>query len=315
MWQKIKDNFLTIATSAYFLFWGIEIIAFYIGYKKFEEKKNMDFIQDVLNNSLTNVIILIIILTTLSLFLIFALIRKKKKAFLKIISYFLIPLILFTNIIFLFSSLNGYVAKYLIYGTKNQIEQLFNSPNSVLIKLIPKLNPIYVSIIYNRDEKIIEFLINKTKKVNAIDFFGRTPLVYAVTESSPEIVELLVKNGADVNFQNKKLHNYTPLMESIVLNNKINDKEKIVELLIKAGADVSLQSSDGRKVLDYATILYSKNKDEITLRTIELLLEAGANPFLKPNEKVLSPYEMARKYENAELIELFEKYRDKDKLK
>ncbi|MGD9638752.1 MAG: ankyrin repeat domain-containing protein [Alphaproteobacteria bacterium] len=308
MWQKIKDNLLTIAVSAYSLLWSYLIIGSCIYYKIYEINPNLA--QKNISGNWNEVIFESVIFIILSFFLIFALIKKHKKKILKTLSYFLVPLIFVINIAVIILLINGHVAFYVTYGSNEQIKQILAKYNPNFPNLVLGGNVLHVTTKFGKDKEIIEFLINKGAKVNKVDYFGNIPLSYAVTETSPDVVELLVKNGADVNYQVKKLNNYSPLMEAIVLNNKINDKEKIVELLIKAEANINLQSSrDGRKVLDYATILHSKNKDEITLRTIELLLEAGANPFLKQDEKALSQYEVAKNFKNTELIELFEKYK------
>lgn len=76
-------------------------------------------------------------------------------------------------------------------------------------------------------------------------------------------VELLLKNGADVNIQDK--NGWTALMLSIREGHII-----VVKVLLKNGADVNLKNSDGKAAIDYAKLGNHT-------RIVELLLEAGAN--------------------------------------
>lgn len=60
-----------------------------------------------------------------------------------------------------------------------------------------------------------------------------------------EIVELLLKNGAEVNRKNK--NDKSPL--DIAVEKSFG---KIVEILIQSGADINLKNSDGKTTLDVA---------------------------------------------------------------
>ena len=67
---------------------------------------------------------------------------------------------------------------------------------------------------------------------NIKDTSGKTPLHKASARGHDKIVELLVKNGANVNAMSSSLHE-TPLMYAAE-----RGREKIVEFLIKNGAQV-----------------------------------------------------------------------------
>ena len=243
-----------------------------------------------------------------------ALIRKNKKKISTALSYFVVLLVLIVNILFTVFLVNDRFYSYIVYGSNEQVKQLFTKYNHKYYNIITGSNPLLASVMFERDKEIIEFFIDKGDDVNIENYFGITPLSYAVTEASSDVVDLLIKNGADVNFKSRNKHKSTLLMDTIILNKNSENKEKIVELLINAGADVNALSSSGGTALSYASLIYN-NKGEapykdrsITLRTIELLLEAGANPFLKSVGGALSQYEVAQNFKNTELINLFEKY-------
>lgn len=120
--------------------------------------------------------------------------------------------------------------------------------------------------------------------------FGSTALMEAAHNGHREIVEMLLKAGADPNIIDPsemsncelsivgKVFNNgdTALMKATLGMNRINNcgSKEIVELLLNAGADPNIQNLRG----DTALILAAKyGKTEI----VELLLNKGANPNIK----------------------------------
>jgi len=90
-------------------------------------------------------------------------------------------------------------------------------------------------------------LIEKDAAVNARDSDGRTALVEALTSENdipPEIVESLVRRGADVNI--RLAGGLTPLMIAV------SGDSRIVRLLVEAGADVKAKDDSGAGVLERA---------------------------------------------------------------
>lgn len=317
MWQKIKDNLLSLAISAYFLFWGYLIISSYVYYKIYE--KNPSLAQKKFSGNWKEVIFESVVFTTLSVFLIFVLIRKKKAKILKTLSYFLVPLIFIFNIFFTIILINVYSYTYVLFGNQKNLEQFFAKYNPNNPVFIYGHNFLHASIALKRNEEIVKFFIDKGADVNNVNYNGFTPLYYAVVDNSPEAVDLLIKQGANVNFQpqNKGNKNFSILTYAVISKRSPEDKEKIVELLLNAGVDINLKDSYKKTAFAHACLI-DNNKDDdfmkdrlVSLRTIEMLLEAGANPFLKTTPEDLSQYEVAQKFKNTELIELFEKYKNK----
>jgi len=75
---------------------------------------------------------------------------------------------------------------------------------------------------------------------------GLSALWIAVSRSYPQIVELLVKHGADVNVKRKDT-GMTPLMSA-----SIDGDPRIVAYLLGHGADIHAKSSKGETALDLA---------------------------------------------------------------
>ncbi len=83
--------------------------------------------------------------------------------------------------------------------------------------------------------------------VNARDGNGMTALMEAsILNKNPKVIEVLIKDGADVNVRLKD-DGRTALMLAI-MNNK---NSEIIEVLLKHGADVKARDEDGSTALDY----------------------------------------------------------------
>jgi len=90
-------------------------------------------------------------------------------------------------------------------------------------------------------------LIEKGVAVNSRDIDGRTALVEALTsenEIPPEMVESLIRRGADVNV--RLAGGLTPLMIAA------SGDPRVVRILVEAGADVKAKDDSGAGVLERA---------------------------------------------------------------
>lgn len=90
-------------------------------------------------------------------------------------------------------------------------------------------------------------LIEKGAEVNSRDVDGRTALVESLTsenEIPPEIVESLVRGGADVNI--RQAGGLTPLMIAV------SGDPRVVRLLVEAGADINAKDESGAGVRERA---------------------------------------------------------------
>jgi ankyrin repeat protein len=110
--------------------------------------------------------------------------------------------------------------------------------------------------------EIASLLISQGAKVNAVDWFGNTPLHAGIRY--PEVVELLLKSGARINARNA--FGNTPLHLAVA-------DRRVVELLLKAGADVRAKNYLDKTPLDYAL---RGGTSPYNLSIVETLIRAGA---------------------------------------
>ena len=92
--------------------------------------------------------------------------------------------------------------------------------------------------------------------------YGWTPLMVAAYNNSCSIVKYLIENGADVNAVN--YNGTTPLMYAKDAVIKYGET-KVLDLLLKAGADRYIKDYDGKDVfcyvIDQSTKIYNYLKD------------------------------------------------------
>lgn len=118
--------------------------------------------------------------------------------------------------------------------------------------------------IEKRDIEEAVRLINAEADVNAVDKNGAAPLHMAAECGCTKIVEVLIKNGADVNVVIDK-NERTPLHIAAV-----KDNAETIKVLIEAGADVNKVENSGKTPLHFAAF---KGRS----KAIKVLIDLGVN--------------------------------------
>lgn len=179
---------------------------------------------------------------------------------------------------------NGLSMFYAMHKHNKFIELLLNYKANVNYKNKNGQTLLFIKGIY--PEKAL-LLLNNDVNPNIIDNEGKSALFY---HNNIEIIDLLLKNGADPNVQ-KSFEKETVLFDTIYYNNI-----EMTQLLLKYGADPNIQNEYGKTVLFDAV---KQNKIEIT----KLLLEYGADPDIEYNNK--TPRKIAKDKNFEEIIRLF----------
>ena len=115
---------------------------------------------------------------------------------------------------------------------------------------------------------VVNILIKYGADVNRDDGHSSFPINHAASMGKNDIVSLLIKSGADVNAKSKS--GFTPLMSG-------SENMAVVETLIKAGADINGKDNEGRTVLMLASTK-EKNND-----IVAFLIKSGADVNAKDN--------------------------------
>jgi len=109
---------------------------------------------------------------------------------------------------------------------------------------------------------IASLLIEEGAAVDAVDWFGNTPLHAGV--GYPEVVQLLLASGARIDARNA--------FGNTALHLAVGDR-RVVEILIGAGADARARNYLDKTPLDYAL---RGGRSPYNLSIVEALIRAGA---------------------------------------
>lgn len=130
--------------------------------------------------------------------------------------------------------------------------------------------------------------------INARDVKGFSPLIIAVYNNQPAVVDMLLQRGADKELQDEGAGN-TALMGVCFRGYK-----EIAAKLIEAGVDVNQRNNQGANALTFAATFGH-------LEIAEILLKNGADLFAR-DVRGKSPLDHAVIQENWEMVKLLEQY-------
>lgn len=150
----------------------------------------------------------------------------------------------------------------------------------------------FIELCQNGTSEQVQAAINGGSRVNANNSEGWTVLALAARYSTPDVLETLLRNGADVNAKNTKNAGSLTALFTAVRRNTSPEKIKI---LIKHGIDVNAKDADGSTALMYAA-RYNTNPE-----IVRVLIAAGANVNEK-NKNGQSIFDFAKDNENASAV-------------
>ena len=140
-------------------------------------------------------------------------------------------------------------------------------------------------------------MLDSREDVNFIDDEGNIALMMATIRRQPDIVQLLLENGADPNIQSND--GETPLMSASYRSYRPGSTD-IVKLLLKNGANPNIRDIEGSTALMLVSI-------EGKIKLAELLLKNGANPNIK-NDDGDTALSLAVTGGHADIVELLERH-------
>lgn len=156
----------------------------------------------------------------------------------------------------------NYIEKYLASGAN------LNNP-VVCYRFGNRFSPLLNIAVSNAQSNTVAFLLQHGANPNLPDSQGETALMEAVSTGSATqddsfltITTMLLKAGADPNYKNALVYDYTPLSQASSLG-----RAKLVEILLAAGANVNATNSAGQTALHLAK----------SAEVAKLLVVAGAD--------------------------------------
>jgi len=163
-------------------------------------------------------------------------------------------------------------------------------------------NPLDVAVL-NKQKAVVQLLLANGVSVNIRSYNDKndyehrrwTPLLYAIANDDPEMIEILLKAGADI-------HHYYAEKKQLIFAAVIWAKNpQVTDLLLSYGAKINVSDKDGNTVL-HTAIVYSRPE------IIELLLKNGANSNIANTTCKETALHLAVSRGYAEAVDLLLKY-------
>jgi ankyrin repeat protein len=133
------------------------------------------------------------------------------------------------------------------------------------------------AVIENNLMRVTAMVLTNPEIVNTPNQLHIAPLSLAVARGTPDMVDLLIAGGAQINVRQGKFGSL-PLITAVIRHRQDN-----LIILLKCGADVRMRDGSGRTALDWALHLGYK---EIA----EVLVRYGASSIRQPSLVILFPF-------------------------
>lgn len=188
---------------------------------------------------------------------------------------------------------------------KNIIENYMTAMSYLIISKIELLNSILILASQVNNLQVAQLAIDTGANVNAEA--GLSALHWALLNRNKDIIELLIKSGADVN--RKSPRGYTPLayIADIEYNSSTSPDKKqqlieIANMLISNGANVNAHDNNGNTPL----ILAVKNRN---ILVAQILLDNGAEVNAQNNQGNTALIAASMAEGKVDMIELLAKHK------
>jgi ankyrin repeat protein len=154
----------------------------------------------------------------------------------------------------------------------------------------------FFNAIQSNDTNTVFKMLDADANLTRAMYYGRLPLTVAASKGCVDIVDRLLKCGADINVQNDTLQTSGARMTALEAAISLN-QPKVCKFLLEAGADPNIQSPFGGSALHYA---FEYHRTDMA----EWLLDHGANPFLGKSNPYNreTPLEMAIRQDDVKLV-------------
>ena len=153
------------------------------------------------------------------------------------------------------------------------------------------------SIFLHYKQEIVETLLKHGANPNHQNKNGQTPLMYACMNWNVEIVKMLLEHGADIYQTNKRK---LPLIFFATMKDDENANLEIIKMLVDKGIDINQQEKDER-----TTLMTVSARGHLNLW--KWLLEHGANVNIKNNEGKTALM-FAKENNQDDMIKLLQEY-------
>ncbi|GAB1432885.1 ankyrin repeat domain-containing protein [Spirochaetota bacterium] len=150
----------------------------------------------------------------------------------------------------------------------------------------------FAQCIKDGDIKAVQLFIDSGFPASIRDKTGVPMANLAARAKHPNILKMLLEQGADINIQSDD-RAYSPLMDAVQQGDS-----RLIDFLLEKGADPDLQSKDGQTALVLAV-----GRNDVS--AVKSLLQFGANPDLADNLG-LSARKYAKLFRNPEIEAAFQ---------